>query len=67
VTKAIAVLEEFLEAYPPAASLTHFNILAELYLQLGRHARVTDLVRSAADTFANQELPIDLQVRLVSE
>ena len=45
-----------------AASLTHFNILAELHLQKGRHQRVADVVRTAADTFGNQELPIDLQV-----
>ena len=56
------MLEDFLQKYPAAASLTHFNILAELYLQLGRHQRVADLMRAAVDMFANQELPIDLQV-----
>ena len=58
------MLEDFLERHPAAASLTHFNILAELHLQQGRHQRVADVVRTAADTFGNQELPIDLQVGL---
>ncbi len=62
IEKAIGVLEDFLERHPAAASLTHFNILAELHLQQGRHQRVADVLRTAADTFGNQELPIDLQV-----
>ena len=62
IEKAIGVLEDFLEKHPAAASLTHFNILAELHLQQGRHQRVADVVRTAADTFGSQELPIDLQV-----
>jgi len=62
IDKAIGVLEDFLQEHPAAGSLTHFNILAELHLQQGRHQRVADVVRTAADTFGNQELPIDLQV-----
>ena len=62
VDKATEVLEELMSIHPGSIDYTHINILAELYMQQGQHARVTEVIQRAAELMSDQDLPIDLQV-----
>ena len=62
VDKAIEVLEELMSSHPGSIDYTHINILAELYMQQGQHARVAEVIQRATELLSDQDLPIDLQV-----
>lgn len=62
VGKAVAMLQDFIEAQPASVEQTHVNILAELYMQQGQYGSVAGIIQKAAELAPDQELPIDLQV-----
>ena len=62
MSKAVPMLEEFIETHTAAGEQTHINILAELYMQQGQYSNVMVIIRKAELLAADQDLPIDLQV-----
>lgn len=57
------VLEQQLRDFPEATDLTHINILAELYMDAGKHEQASSLLRQAEQLPCMQDgVPIDLKV-----
>lgn len=61
--KAAQALERQVRDYPGATDLTHINILAELFMDCGRHQQAVNLIRSAEQLPCMQDgTPLDLTV-----
>eukprot|EP00878_Enallax_costatus_P028450 GHUV01030731.1.p1 GENE.GHUV01030731.1~~GHUV01030731.1.p1 ORF type:complete len:361 (+),score=85.77 GHUV01030731.1:1476-2558(+) len=61
---AIELLETQLRDHYDKLDLTHINMLADLYINLGHHDNAVKLVNRTEEVFCSQgDLPIDLQVR----
>ena len=62
--RAMEALEAHVRQHALSTDLTHINILAELYMEAGRHSETLVLIqRSEGDLCAAGGLPIDLTVR----
>ena len=61
--RATQVLEQQVQAFPEATDLTHINILAELFMDAGKHEQAASLIRQAEHLPCMQHgVPIDLRV-----
>ncbi len=57
------VLEQQVRDFPEATDLTHINILAELFMDAGRHGQASSLIRQAQQLPCMRDgVPIDLRV-----
>lgn len=61
--RAAELLAAFWAAHPGCADATLVNVLAELYLDLGRHADVLQLLDQATPLLGPGPLPLDLSVK----
>jgi len=61
--KGAEVLEQQVRDFPDATDLTHINILAELFMDEGKHKQAISFIRRAEQLPCMHEgIPIDLTV-----
>ena len=60
------MFQDVMETQPASVDQTHINILAELYMQQGEYGSVAGIIQRAVALAPDQELPIDLQVSLLT-